>query len=179
MTDAAGTPAAGSRMVILGRLAAPWGIKGWLKVHSYTDPPASLLDYPVWHLARADGGWQAVKVVSGRTHGGGRDLVVALEGVLNPEDARQYCSRDVGQPRTDLPVPGPGEYYWDDMLGCRVATVSGLELGVVTHFHDFPANPVMAVRGPGGEHWVPVAPRHLKQVDLEARRIVVDWDPEL
>ena len=178
MTDAAETAAAGERMVVLGRLGAPWGIKGWLKVHSFTDPPVAILDYPVWQLGRADGGWQAVKVVSGRAHGGGRDLVVALEGVLNPEAARQYTSREVATRRSELPAPAPGQYYWDDMLGCRVATVGGLDLGVVTHFHDFPANPVMAVRGTGGEHWVPIAPRHLKQVDLEGRRIVVDWDSE-
>ena len=177
MTDAAAEPAA-DRMVVLGRLAAPWGIKGWLKVHSYTDPPLAILDYPVWQLSGPDGDWQPVRVVSGRAHGGGRDLVVALEGVSNPEDARQYCARDVGQKRSALPVPAAGEYYWDDLVGCQVATLAGLELGVVAHFLDFPANAVMAVRGAGGEHWVPLVPGRLKQVDLAARRVVVDWDPE-
>jgi len=178
MTDAAATPPHAERMVILGRLAAPWGIKGWLKVHSYTDPPTALLDYRVWQLSRAGGGWETVKVLSGRAHGAGRELVVALEGVLNPEDARQYTSREVGLPRSALPVPPPGEYYWEDMVGCEVATAAGAALGVVSHFHDFPAGPVMAVRGAGGEHWVPLSPGHLKQVDLGLRRIVVDWNPE-
>lgn len=179
MTDAATSPPAAERMVILGRLAAPWGIKGWLKVHSYTDPPTAILDYPVWQLTRTGGGWEAVKVVSGRAHGAGRELVVALEGVRNPEDARRFTSREVGLPRSALPAPAAGEYYWDDMVGCQVATMDGAELGVVSHFHDFPAGPVMAVRGSGGEHWVPLSPGHLKQVDLAARRIVVDWNPEL
>jgi 16S rRNA processing protein RimM len=179
MTDAAGAPTAGERMVVLGRLAAPWGIKGWLKVHSYTDPPAAILDYPVWQLARPGGGWQPVKVLSGRTHGGGSDLVVALEGVSSPEAAREFSARDVGLRRTDLPVPKPGEYYWDDLVGCRVATLTGADLGVVSHFHDFPAAPVMAVKGSGVEHWVPLSPGRLKEVDLGAKRLVVDWDPEV
>ncbi len=88
------------------------------------------------------------------------------------------ASRDVGLPRAELPAPAPGEYYWDDLVGCRVVTEADVELGVVTHFHDFPAAPVMAVRGTDRERWVPLVPRHLKQVDLDARRVVVDWDPE-
>jgi 16S rRNA processing protein RimM len=167
------------RRVVLGRLAAPWGVKGWIKVHSYTDPPAAILDYPVWQLSRAGGGWEDVQVVGGRRHGAGHDVVVALAGVTSPEDARRYVARDVGLRRSALPEPKAGEYYWDDLLGCAVATEGGVELGVVVHFHEFPANPVMAVRdGAGRERWVPLVPRHLKRVDLAARRILVDWDPE-
>lgn len=167
------------RMVILGRLAAPWGVKGWIKVHSYTDPPVAILDYPVWQLARAGGGWEDIQVVAGRAHGAGHDVVVELAGVTSPEDARRYVARDVGLRRSLLPEPRAGEYYWDDLLGCEVVTEDGVELGVVTHFHEFPANPVMAVRGAAGkERWVPLVPRHLKRVDLAARRILVNWDPE-
>ena len=179
MSDAAAPALDAGRMVILGRLAAPWGVKGWIRVHSYTDPPVALLDYPVWQLAGRDGGWEPVRVLKGRPHGGGRDLVVALEGVPTPEAARRYVSRDVALPRAELPEPKPGEYYWDDLVGCRVETTAGVELGVVSHFHDFPAGPVMAVTGAGREHWVPLAARHLKRVDLAGRRLVVDWDPEL
>jgi 16S rRNA processing protein RimM len=166
------------RMVVLGRLAAPWGVKGWIKVHSYTDPPVTLLDYPVWQLAKAGGGWEEVRVRAGRPHGGGKDLVVELEGVGSPEDARRYVARDVAVRRSLMPEPAAGEYYWDDLLGCQVVTQDGIELGTVTHFHEFPANPVMAVKGTGREHWVPLVRRHLKRVDLVARRLVVDWDPE-
>jgi 16S rRNA processing protein RimM len=166
------------RMVVLGRLAAPWGVKGWIKVHSYTDPPAALLDYPVWQLGKPAGDWEEVRVVAGRPHGSGKDLVVELAGVTSPEDARRYVARDVGVRRSRMPAPAPGEYYWDDLVGCEVATLDGIELGTVTHFHDFPANPVMAVKGTAREHWVPLVPRHLKRVDLAARRLVVDWDPE-
>lgn len=165
-------------MVVLGRLAAPFGVKGWLKVHSYTDPPTAILDYPVWQLSRAGGGWEPVRVVDGRAHGAGREVVVALEGVLSPEEARRYGAREVAQPRSALPAPAPGQYYWEDMVGCRVTALDGVELGVVSHFHDFPAGPVMAVKGAGGEHWVPLSPGYLKQVDLGARRIVVDWQSE-
>ena len=166
MPDAAGPEA--ERIVILGRMAAPWGVEGWIRVHSYTDPPEAILSYPLWRLAAPDGTWETVRVSGGRRHGTGQDVVVELEGVASPEQARRFVARDVGLPRSALPL-----------VGCRVATAGGVDLGVVAHFHDFPAGPVMVLRGSGREHWVPLVPRHLKRVDLEAKRIVVDWDPEI
>ena len=170
---------AAERMIVLGRLGAAWGIKGWIKVESYTDPPEGLLDYPVWNVARSDGSWEQVRFLEGRVHGTGRTLVVALEGIANPEEARRFGTREVAMPRTALPRPGEGEYYWEDMLGCRAVTLEGVELGVLSHFLDFPANPVMVLRDGARERWVPLLPRHLKRVDLDARQVTVDWDPEI
>ena len=169
---------AANRMIVLGRLGAPWGIKGSIKVDSYTDPPAAILRYPVWHVTTAAGGWETVRVLSGRPHGGGRAVVVELEGIASPEAARQYSLRDVAQPRSALPEAAPGEYYWEDLVGCHAATPDGTELGVVSHFLEFPASPVMVVRDGARERWVPLVPRHLKKVDLGLRRVTVDWDPE-
>ena len=170
--------AAADRMVILGHLGAPWGIKGWIKVDSFTDPPAAILNYPVWQVARADGGWEPVRVVAGRQQGTGRLVVAGLEGVASPEDARRFVGRDVAVPRTELPEPKAGEYYWEDLLGCRVATLEGVELGGISHFLEYPAGPVMVVRDGARERWIPLVPRHLKKVDLGERCVTVDWDPE-
>jgi 16S rRNA processing protein RimM len=165
-------------MVVLGHLGAPWGIKGWIKVDSFTDPPTAILNYPVWQVARADGSWEPVRVVTGRLQGTGRQVVAGLEGVSSPEEARRFVGRDVAVPRTELPEPKSGEYYWEDLLGCRAATLEGVELGVVSHFLEYPAGPMMVIRDGARERWVPLHPRHLKQVDLGERRVTVDWDPE-
>ena len=170
---------AAERMIVLGRLGSSWGVKGWIKVESYTDPPEGLLDYPVWNVARSDGSWEQVRVREGRVHGGGRTLVVSVEGVGNPEDARRYANREIAMPRSALPEPAAGEYYWEDLLGCRAANLDGVELGEVAHFLEFPANPVMVIKDGARERWVPLVPLHLKRVDLDARRVVVDWDPEI
>ena len=169
---------AADRMIVLGRLGAPWGVKGSIKVESFTDPPAGILRYPVWYVATAAGGWETVRLVSGRAHGSARSVVVELEGVASPEQARRYALRDVAQPRTALPEPSAGEYYWEDLLGLRAATLDGTELGVVSHFLEFPASPIMVVRDGARERWVPLVPRHLKKVDLGLGRVTVDWDPE-
>jgi 16S rRNA processing protein RimM len=167
------------RMVVLGRIGAPWGVKGWVKVESYTDPPTGILNYPVWQVAQPAGQWAPVRVAAGRAHGAGRTVVVEFDGLASPEAARLWVGREVALPRSALPEPPPGEYYWDDLPGCRVATVQGRPLGVVSHFVELPANPVMVVRDGAADHWVPLVPRHLKSVDLATRQVVVDWDPEI
>ncbi len=172
------------KMVVLGRLAAPWGVKGWIKAESFTDPPAGIFDYPVWHLSRParghePAGWDEIRIVEGRPHGNGRQIVVSLPGVTDPESARLWTGREIAVPRAALPSPPAGQYYWTDLEGCRVETLDGVPLGTVDGFMDMPANAVMVVRDGKRERWLPAVPQHLKRVDLEARRIVVDWDPEL
>jgi 16S rRNA processing protein RimM len=79
--------------------------------------------------------------------------------------------------RRELPALGKGEYYRADLVGLEVVNQDDRPLGRVDHFLDLPANPVMVVSGER-EHWVPLVPRHLRSVDLERGRIVVDWDPD-
>ena len=169
----------------LGRIGAPYGVQGWLKVESYTDPPSALLDYPRWQLAGAgtvaDSGvapqGPVVRLLEGRVHGGKRSLVVRLEGIDSPEAARQYATLEIWVPRTALPAPGANEFYWVDLIGLDVVTLTGVALGKVSHYVELPANPVLVVRQGGTEHWVPMAPAHVKRVDLAQGRVEVDWDP--
>lgn len=156
-------------------------MQGWLKVESYTDPPEALLDYPVWDLAPAGAGAPtcSVKVLGGRPHGGKRTVLVRLEGIDSPEAARPYATLEVRVPRSALPPVGPGEYYWVDLLGMEAVTLDGVSLGRVSHFVELPANPVVVVRQGAREHWVPMAPAHVRRVDLAARRVEMDWDPAL
>ncbi len=167
--------------VVLGRLGAPWGVQGWLKVESYTDPPEAILDYPVWSLSVAGefAPSRDVQVLGGRPHGGKRTVLVRLAGIDSPEAARGYGTLEVLVPRAALPPAGPNEYYWVDLLGMEAVTLDGVVLGRVSHFVELPANPVVVVRHGAKEHWVPMAPEHIRRVDHAARRIEMDWDPTL
>ncbi|HEV2230004.1 MAG TPA: ribosome maturation factor RimM [Steroidobacteraceae bacterium] len=162
----------------LGRLGAPYGIKGWLHVESYTDPPDGLLKYREWALRLASGERVTRRVAAGRGHGGG--LVAQLEGVASREGAARLTGAIVEIERAALPPAGERQYYRADLVGFAVRNLEGAALGTVSHFVDAPAGTVMVTREPDGrEHWVLASPKHLRTVDLAARMVVVDWPAEL
>jgi 16S rRNA processing protein RimM len=162
----------------MGRLGAPYGIKGWIHVESHTDPPAGLLKYREWVVRLASGERVTRTVADGRPHA--RGLVVQLAGISDRSGAAQLTGGIIEVQRGALPRLNEREYYRADLVGCRVLNLQGADLGEVSHFVDAPRGAVMVTRGPGGrEHWVLASPVHLRQVDLAARRVVVDWPAEL
>lgn len=165
---------ASDRMVVVGRIGSTFGVHGWLKVNSYTEPPANILDYQTWQLGRA-GRWQAVRVEEGRVTGKG--VLAKLEGIQSPEDARIHVGAEVGIPRSALPPAAPGEYYWSDLEGLSALDQDGRLLGRVDHFRTTPAGAVVVISGER-EHWIPFVKERIVSVDLDAGRIVLDWDAD-
>ena len=164
--------------VELGRIRAPFGIKGWVHVESHTDPPEGLLRYREWVLRPASGERVTRRVVEGRRHAEG--LVVRLEGVENRDEAAALTGTVIEVERAALPRLGEREHYRTDLTGLRVRNLEGAELGTVSHFVEAPAGALMVVHEVGGrEHWVPASPPHLRRVDLAAGEILVDWPAEL
>jgi len=163
--------------VELGRVGSPFGIRGWVHVRSYTDPPQALLDYPEWHLRDPSGERLPRRVAEGRPHGPG--LVVRFEGFEDRNAAESLKGAVVEVPRVALPPLGERQHYRVDLLGLSVRNLEGVELGVLDHFIDAPAHPVMVVLQDGRERWVPLTPQHLVEVDQASGRIVVDWPAEL
>lgn len=173
-----------TRMVVLGRLTGVFGVRGELKLQSYTAPPGALVKYTGLHAATAQGTWQPFRIAGSRSQGsaGSEHWLVRIEGVTDRDVAAQWAQRDVGVPRESMPPLGPGEYYLDDLPGMAVVTTQGVSLGRVSHLVDTPAHPVMAVVGEGEgakEHWVPVVRPHVVAVDVATGRVTVDWDPEI
>jgi 16S rRNA processing protein RimM len=162
----------------LGRLGAPYGIKGWIHVESHTDPPQGLLAYGQWVLRLASGERLTRRVEEGRAHAD--RLVARLEGVADRDQAAALTGAVVEVEREALPPPGEREYYRADLVGFAVTNLEGAQLGTVSHFVDMPAGAVMVTQAPDGrQHWVLAVPKHLRRVDMATRTIVVDWPAEL
>ncbi|WP_111497461.1 MULTISPECIES: ribosome maturation factor RimM [Marinobacter] len=170
-----------SQETVIGRITSVFGVKGWVKVYSYTDPMEGILEYRHWQVSQG-GKPVPLEVVEGKRHGPG--IVVRLKGVSDRDVARSYCGLDVSVPTGELPDLPEGEYYWFQLEGLLVETSRGDNLGRVKHLMETGANDVLVVRATSTsidkrERLIPYLPDDvIQQIDLDARRIVVDWDPE-
>ncbi len=163
------------RLLMMGRITAPHGVQGWLKLHSYARPIEAVFDYRPW-LLRHRGEERELAPVEWRAQGKG--LALRLPGIDDRSGAEAMIGAEIWVPRDRLPRPRPGEYYWADLEGLAVETTEGVALGRVSHLLETGANDVLVVQGER-ERLVPfVMGRHVMSVDLDAGRIVVDWDPE-
>jgi 16S rRNA processing protein RimM len=160
-----------SGLIQLGFVGAPFGVRGWIKLRSHTDPPERLLDHRSLRIGQGSV-WQNYRIeASGRSGGA---LTVKLSGVEDRDQAQALRGSQVCVPRSELPQRDDKDFYRADLIGCDVVNIDGIGLGVVQHFIETPAQVLMVVRGTQ-EYWIPAVPQHLRRVDLQARRVVVDW----
>lgn len=159
--------------VVLGRISGFFGVRGWVKVFSYTEPREAVLNYKYWLLSD-NGGWQAAEVAEGKRHG--KAVIARIDGIDDRDQAAKLIGRDIGVPRDELPETDDGQYYWSDLEGLRVVTKNGTELGEVEYLLETGANDVMVIKGEQ-EYLVPfVIDDIVLDVDLAAGVITVDWD---
>jgi 16S rRNA processing protein RimM len=164
------------RLIEVGRLGAAHGVRGWLRVQSFTDPPQRLFEWRLWRLQTQgddeSGATREVKLMESRPQGNG--WIAKLEGI----DERDAASRLAGQmvlvDRAELPPTRGREFYRADLVGFEVKNVDGVLLGLVDHFVDTPGNAVMVIRGTR-EYLIPVTAQHLRQIVASDRMLIVDW----
>lgn len=178
----------GEDLVTVGRITTVYGVRGWVKVHSFTEPMDNILQFSRWWLAAAGqtgqgaGQWQPLEIDQGKRHGKG--LVVHIKGVDDRDLAAQFCQRDIAVAGSEMPQLDEGEYYWHQLQGLQVVSeFEGREFrfGEVVRLMETGANDVMVVRGgdDGRERLIPYLPgEYITRVDLDAGQITVDWDPE-
>lgn len=170
-----------SQETVIGRITSVFGVKGWLKVFSYTDPKEGILNYPDWTLV-LDGKRIPARIEEGRRQG--QAIVVRLKGIDDRDLARTYCGAEVTVSRAELPELPEGEFYWFQLEGLEVFTVEDECLGKVHHLIETGANDVLVVQATASsidqrERLIPYLPDQVVlSVDLAAQRMVVDWDPE-
>ncbi len=168
--------------VLLGKVTSPYGIKGWVKVYSYTDPMDQILDYQDWFLKLNDK-WTPIEVDKGRSHGKG--MIAHIVGCDDRDAALSYGGAEIAIKRDQLPELDEGDYYWHQLEGLRVKTLDNQDLGKVSYMMSAgTANDVLVVKGDAKaidseERLIPYLPEStVKEVSLETGTIRVDWDPE-
>lgn len=167
--------AEGDALVVVGRVAGVYGVMGWVKVYSYTRPRENLLGYGRWHLGK-EGAWRPVELEAAGPRGKG--LVAKIAGVDGRDEARAWIGWEIAVPRDELPPLAEGEYYWSDLLGLRVRTTDGQDLGRVARLMETGANDVLVVQG-DRERLIPFIPEQVvRSVDLGEGELEVDWDPD-
>lgn len=166
---------ADARQVLLGRVLGAFGVRGEVKLESFTDPARGILRYQPWTLRGPKGG-REVSGARGRETAKG--IVATLPGVDDRDAAEALRGTEVWVPRSALPPPAPGEYYWVDLEGLRVVNVDGTDFGTVSHLFSTGPNDVLVARG-DRERLIPfLEPDYVRSVDFEAGVVTVDWDPE-
>jgi 16S rRNA processing protein RimM len=162
------------RIVVLGKVSGLFGVRGWVKIHSFTDPRGAILDYREWQLDSGDG-WKPVDLADGKPHG--KTIVARLEGIENREDAADYVGALIGVQRNALPATADDEFYWSDLEGLTVRNTDGTVIGTVAELLETGANDVLVVRGGEQEILVPyITGDVIKNVDLAEGVIDVDWE---
>ena len=159
--------------VILGRISGLFGVRGWVKVYSYTEPREAVLNYDRWLLS-GNNGWQEATVAEGQRHG--KTVIVRINGYDDRDQAAGLIGTEIGVPRDELPETDSDHYFWSDLEGLCVVHRDGTELGKVDHLLETGANDVMVVKGET-ERLVPfVMDKVVLGVDLAKGEIRVDWE---
>lgn len=156
----------------MGRIAAPYAVRGWVKVQPFTEALDGLLDYPVWRLGKA-GKWRDYKVLEAKVHG--QSLLAQLDGVNDRNAAEALQGHEVAVARGELPAAEANEYYWDDLVGLEVVNLAGASLGRVAEMLESGAHDIMKVVADGKERLIPFVDPIVGSVDIAAGRIEVDW----
>ncbi|AAV82558.1 ribosome maturation factor RimM [Idiomarina loihiensis] len=167
-----------SEQIVVGRIGAVYGVKGWLKVQSFTDDPESIFEYSPWLLSQKTE--REMKVVEWRRHNNG--LIARLEGISDRDEAARLTGADICITADELPALADDEFYWRDLIGMRVVNTNGYDMGVVEQIMPTASNDVLVVKANSNdgfgksERLIPfIQSEYVTAVDKEAKQIQVEW----
>ena len=162
---------------IVGKIKGPHGLKGFVKVSSYTDPPVNLKSFSAVYLSKDEGlNWGNLLEFDLRPNN--RDFLGVIEGVTNRDEALSLNGALVGVDRNKFEALEEGEFYWSDLLGSSVENQEGCRFGIVKRFIETGSNDVMEIERHGAILLIPFSSKYLISIDPEKRVIIVDWEKE-
>lgn len=171
-----------AEFVLLGAVGAPYGIKGWMKITTYTDLPENIFDYSPWQV-EFQGQWRTMEIIEWRRHNKG--VVARFSDSESRDDAQRFTGCKIGVPAEQLPQLDDDEFYWRELIEMRVVNSKGYDLGVVTDLMETGSNDVLVVKANARdafgkkERLIPLVDGDvIINVDRDAKSIEVDWEPD-
>lgn len=155
----------------MGRVSAPLGVKGWIRIHPFTAAAGNLLSYSTWWLGQG-AEWHEHRVARAEVRG--TSVVAKVEGCDDREAAARLRGQHIAVRRDELPQPGPNEFYWTDLIGLAVVNSAAQNLGRVVRVIGTGANDVLVVEGER-ERLIPFIADVIRKVDPVAGVIRVEW----
>jgi 16S rRNA processing protein RimM len=162
----------------VGKISGAFGVKGWVKVYSFTEPRTNILQYSPLFLSRR-GEWLEIKVSGGRLQGKG--VVMGIENVTDRDQVQPLLGAELAIKKSQLEPADEDEFYWNDLEGLTVVNLQQEVLGKVDHLLETGANDVLVVKAEGNktEILIPfVVDEVVKLVDLDEGLIQVDWSKD-
>ena len=156
----------------MGRFGAPHGVKGAIKLHSWSTPADNIFSYKPWCLL-IDKAWKPISPI---LLSQGNQIIISIEGVDNRDEAAKLTNKEIYIDRSQLPKLSPGQYYWSDLAGMDVLNNGEQLLGKVAYVFNTGSNDILAIQG---EHecMLPFLPETIINVDMPNNTILVNWDP--
>ena len=162
---------------IVGKIKGAHGLKGFVRVRSYMDPPVNLKNYNAVYISKDEGlSWGSPLKFDLRSNSKG--FLGVLEGVTNRDEALSLTGALVGVDRNAFGTLEEGEFYWSDLLGSVVESQEGFQFGILKRFIETGSNDVMEIEGKEANLLIPFSSKYLKCIDAEKRVISVDWEKE-
>jgi len=167
-------------IVEVGQFSSVYGVKGWIKVKSFTQPRTNIFNYKRW-LIRVGNKWLPYSIENGRPHG--KTIVVKLAEYNDRDQVQALVGSKIAIYRSELPETAENEYYWSDLLKMQVETMNGTVLGTVTEILETGSNDVLIVKNTqqskAKECLIPwLEDDVIKEVNVVENKIIVDWNPD-
>lgn len=164
------------QIVVVGRFGSPHGIKGMVKVFSFTKPSENILQYQPW-LVKKGRTWQTMTFKHAENRS--KFIVVNMDGYLDRTSCEELTNCEIGVNRQQLPELEDNEFYWKDLEGLEVENKQQEHLGKVSHLFETGSNDVLVVEGGKKRYLIPFLMNEVViEVDIKNAKIIVDWDPE-
>lgn len=167
------------KKVLVGTIGKPYGIKGWVKINSYTEPDGNIIDYRPWYLEAPNKSSSPpilIEIIDCRFHG--QQILALLANCTTPESACLYTNYKIYVDRQKFFPLTEREYYWADLEGLKVYTCENIYLGIISAIFATGANDVLVITDKK-RYLIPFLLDHtIKSIDLENKTMIVDWDAE-